>query len=79
MRHPFSRLFGVTEKAVVEDDGRLDQEELVDETKEEITSIPVDQIVPNRFQPRTIFDEEKLMSWQKQSIHMELFNQLLSG
>lgn len=60
MRHPFSRLFGVTEKAVVEDDGRLDQEELVDETKEEITSIPVDQIVPNRFQPRTIFDEEKI-------------------
>lgn len=28
--------------------------------QEEIRNIPVDQIIPNRFQPRTIFDEEKI-------------------
>ena len=27
---------------------------------EEIKKIPIDHIIPNRFQPRTVFDEEKI-------------------
>ena len=27
---------------------------------EEVIKLPIDQIVPNRFQPRTIFDDEKI-------------------
>lgn len=27
---------------------------------EEVVKIPIDQIVPNRYQPRTVFDEEKI-------------------
>ena len=36
--------------------------EIVEEKgrNEEIKKIPIDQIVPNRFQPRTIFDDEKI-------------------
>jgi ParB family transcriptional regulator, chromosome partitioning protein len=52
MKHPFSRFFSFGEK---------EQEELSErQEKEEIRKIPVAQIIPNRFQPRTIFDEEKI-------------------
>lgn len=44
MRDSFSRLFGASEK----------------EEKEEINHIPVADIVPNPYQPRTVFDEEKI-------------------
>lgn len=50
MRQPFSRLFGFGEK----------NEELETENKEEIKQIPVKLIVPNRYQPRSVFDEEKI-------------------
>ena len=30
------------------------------EENEEIKKIPIDQIIPNRFQPRTVFDDEKI-------------------
>ncbi|UAC48185.1 nucleoid occlusion protein [Bacillus aquiflavi] len=56
MKHTFSRFFGLGEKE--EEDKEIDQ---VDEDEqEEIRKIPIDHIVPNRFQPRTIFDEEKI-------------------
>lgn len=47
MKEQWSRLFGT-------------KENLVEQDKEVITEIPVHQIVPNPYQPRTFFDEEKL-------------------
>jgi ParB family chromosome partitioning protein len=47
MREHFSRLFGLQEKSEREE-------------KQEILHIPLGQIVPNRYQPRTVFDEEKI-------------------
>lgn len=53
MKTPFSRIFGLGDK-----------EEPVSpeasEGKEEVRQIEIHQILPNRFQPRTIFDEEKI-------------------
>ncbi|WP_019720258.1 nucleoid occlusion protein [Heyndrickxia coagulans] len=53
MKHPFSRFFGVEEE--------IGEEELEAENEnEEIKNISVSCIIPNRFQPRTIFNEEKI-------------------
>lgn len=46
-------MFGLTDK--IEPDA-----ELVEENKEEVKHIPVHLIIPNRYQPRTVFDEEKI-------------------
>ncbi|WP_257351714.1 nucleoid occlusion protein [Pseudalkalibacillus decolorationis] len=61
MKHPFSRLFGVGDKATEE------AEEVVsvknDEEysgNEEVLQIPIDEIVPNRYQPRTVFIDERI-------------------
>ncbi|MEW5322027.1 nucleoid occlusion protein [Geobacillus thermoleovorans] len=52
MKHPFSRLFSFGEK---------EQEEMEEkQEREEVRHIPVASIIPNRFQPRTMFDEEKI-------------------
>lgn len=58
MKHPLSRIFGVTEK--LETNMDEEKETLLDVDREEIVKVPVEQIIPNRFQPRTIFDEEKI-------------------
>ena len=62
MSNPFSRLFGLGDK-----DQPIEKEELTnnieietEEQRDEVRNIPVNQIVPNRFQPRTIFDESKI-------------------
>jgi ParB family chromosome partitioning protein len=57
MKHSFSRFFGLGEKGeqVVELEKELDIEKT-----EEIKRIPIDSIFPNRFQPRTVFDDEKI-------------------
>lgn len=55
MKHPFSRLFGLSDKELP-----LEEESTVESSREEIQNIPVSDIVPNRFQPRTIFDETKI-------------------
>jgi len=62
MKNTFSRIFGLGEK---EDQMEIeisadtaDLEEI--EKNEEVKKIPIDQIVPNRFQPRTVFDEDKI-------------------
>ncbi|RXJ02838.1 nucleoid occlusion protein [Anaerobacillus alkaliphilus] len=55
---PFSRLFGFNEKS----------EEIIEEVKtideindnEEVKQLPVKDIVPNRFQPRTVFVDERI-------------------
>ncbi len=57
MKNSFTRFFGLGEKEnqVVE----LEKELEVENT-EEIKKIAIDQIIPNRFQPRTVFDEGKI-------------------
>lgn len=52
MKEQWSRLFGA-------------KENLVEQDKEVITEIPVHQIVPNPYQPRSFFDEEKLEELSK--------------
>ncbi|SIT87054.1 nucleoid occlusion protein [Edaphobacillus lindanitolerans] len=53
MKSTFSRFFGNSEK-----------EELLEtdtaERSEDVIKVPLADIIPNRFQPRTIFDEEKI-------------------
>lgn len=53
MKPSFSRFFGLGEK-----------EEQLETAKpgnnDEIKKIPIDNIVPNRYQPRTVFDDEKI-------------------
>ncbi|USK59878.1 nucleoid occlusion protein [Peribacillus asahii] len=61
MKHPFSRFFGFGEK----------EEQLEIETpssQEGIREIFISEIVPNRYQPRTVFNEEKIAELA-QTIH----------
>lgn len=63
MKSAFSRFFNLKEKNEVEQE--LEQElELLEEepaiNKEEIKQIPVLTIIPNRYQPRTVFNEHKI-------------------
>ena len=57
MKPSFSRFFGLGEKQGQEQDP-ITEEKMTE--KEEIKKIPIDDIVPNRFQPRTVFDDEKI-------------------
>lgn len=75
MKNSFSRFFGLGEKgeqATIENKEVHEQEleatnRLVEhedyeehEEHEEIRKIPIGNIVPNRFQPRTVFDDDKI-------------------
>jgi ParB family chromosome partitioning protein len=63
MKHPFSRLFGIEEKQEekVETKESIEMEDLIEIKKqEEVRQIPIKDIVPNRFQPRTIFVDERI-------------------
>ncbi|WP_010094642.1 nucleoid occlusion protein [Ornithinibacillus scapharcae] len=53
MVSPFNRIFGIGEK---------DNEVVEEETyhPDEVIQLPVNQIQPNRYQPRTVFNEEKI-------------------
>ncbi|GEL07568.1 nucleoid occlusion protein [Salisediminibacterium halotolerans] len=53
MKQSFSKLFGLHEK-----DGELEEE--MDVSRQEVQQLPLEEIVPNPFQPRTVFDEEKI-------------------
>lgn len=57
MKHTFSRFFGLGEKEVV---AEVAIEEIERDNFEEVKKIPITHIVPNRFQPRTVFSEEKI-------------------
>lgn len=57
MKHPFSRFFGLGEK---EQDVESEESNVVEEDRDEVRKIPVSQITPNRFQPRTVFNDEKI-------------------
>ena len=67
MKNTFSRFFGNDEKEEVQ---VLEQQVGVTnpDPNEEIKKIPLANIVPNRFQPRTIFNDEKI-SELAQTIH----------
>lgn len=66
MKHPFSRFFGIGEKTVETNDVEI-KEELISDN-EEVKRIPIRDIVPNRFQPRTVFVDEKINELM-QTIH----------
>lgn len=51
MKKPFSKLFGLKDK---EEDIEVHRQ------NGNVVSVPVERIVPNRYQPRQIFDEEKI-------------------
>lgn len=65
MKHTITRFFGLGEKDqqveldTIETEVELDKIEVIDE-RDEIKKIPIESIVPNRFQPRTVFDEAKI-------------------
>ncbi|WP_182200345.1 nucleoid occlusion protein [Paraliobacillus salinarum] len=52
MLHPFSRIFGIGDK----------EEEVIEEeyVPDEVIQIPVKEIAANRYQPRSIFNQEKI-------------------
>jgi len=53
LKSPFSRFFGSGEK--------IEPSEQKDSSQhEEVVKLPIEKITPNRYQPRTIFDEEKI-------------------
>lgn len=55
MKSPFSRFFGNSEKQ--------GQDVVVEPTQqhlEEVMNVAIEKIVPNRYQPRTVFDESKI-------------------
>lgn len=55
MKSPFSRFFGSSEKQ--------GQEEMIEPRQnhlEEVLNIAIEKIVPNRYQPRIVFDDDKI-------------------
>ncbi|MEH7273050.1 nucleoid occlusion protein [Neobacillus vireti] len=61
MKNSFSRFFGLGEKGDQKVELEKEQDQELDGVKnEEIKKIPIERIVPNRFQPRTVFDDEKI-------------------
>ncbi|OZS78992.1 nucleoid occlusion protein [Tetzosporium hominis] len=59
MKSPFSRLFGGTDKG--KDKEQLPEEAATTSTAvEEVVHIPIGNIVPNKYQPRTVFDDSKI-------------------
>ncbi|QNG59973.1 nucleoid occlusion protein [Bacillus sp. PAMC26568] len=61
MKHPFSRFFGLGEKEDTAEKAEvIATEENDDSVFDEVKKISVEEIVPNRFQPRTVFMDEKI-------------------
>lgn len=60
MKSPFSRFFGgvVKEEQAEHDEVAIEVEERM--ATEEVLKIPIEKIIPNRFQPRTVFDDNKI-------------------
>src|SRR5699024_1391619 len=53
MVHPFNRLFGLGDKKNPDDEADA-------YSSDEVVQLEVEKIKPNPYQPRTIFDEEKI-------------------
>ena len=64
MKSPFSRFFGGGDKEETEV-----VEKPVNEASEEVVKLPIDKVIANKFQPRTIFDEDKIEELAR-TIHM---------
>lgn len=62
MKPSFSRFFGLGEKEKERNEVEVEQpvEDIDSVENEEIKKIPIDLIIPNRYQPRTVFDDEKI-------------------
>lgn len=70
MKSTFSRFFGggskepeVKSEVEVIENISLASEEVIENismASEEVVKIPIDKIIPNRYQPRTVFDDEKI-------------------
>lgn len=62
MKSPFSRWFGgAKQESEINQEPEVKSEvQAVSTAAEEVVKIPIDKIIPNRFQPRTVFDEEKI-------------------
>ena len=52
--HPFSRIFGLGDKV---EDSLVEEK---DNIQDEIIHVPINALKPNQYQPRNIFDEEKI-------------------
>lgn len=57
MKNTFSRFFGGGKESEVKMEVATIEENLA---MEEVVKIPIEKITPNRFQPRTVFDDEKI-------------------
>lgn len=70
MKHPFGRFFGGGERNDPVDIKELDSEESISSSisQDEVIQLPVVQIEPNRYQPRSVFDDEKIVELA-QTIH----------
>ncbi|WP_027955879.1 nucleoid occlusion protein [Halobacillus kuroshimensis] len=64
MLHPFGRLFGLGDKPESDNDNNEEQ----GYSPDEVVQVPVDRVQPNRYQPRAIFNSEKI-SELAQTIH----------
>lgn len=60
MKHPFSRLFGLGEKTEGIEDTNEETKEVFEPENEEVKQIPIADIIPNRFQPRSVFIDERI-------------------
>ncbi|MBZ5199597.1 nucleoid occlusion protein [Planomicrobium chinense] len=58
MKSPFSRFFGSGDKA--EEAEQATEVKSVNKAAEEVVKLPIAKISANKFQPRTVFDEEKI-------------------
>ena len=56
MKSPFSRFFGGGDKA----NDTAKKEAAEHQTSEEVVKLPLDKIHANKYQPRTVFDQEKI-------------------
>ncbi|MGP4069043.1 nucleoid occlusion protein [Halobacillus sp. B29] len=65
MLHPFGRLFGLGDKPEQESEDNNSEEGY---SPDEVMQVPVAHIQPNRYQPRAIFNDEKI-SELAQTIH----------
>lgn len=62
MKHPFSKIFGQGEREEAASTSLDEQEqnELEEHQQEHVQEIPINQIIPNKYQPRTVFDSSKI-------------------
>lgn len=62
MKSTFSRFFGGGVKQEQEPEVKSEVEviENVSMASEEVVKIPIEKIIPNRYQPRTVFDDERI-------------------